>query len=319
MNFLPVSSDDLDNEETRIQASIIDSLWQEVSKKTEDPYLGLHFGETLATGGEGHFMFTIMKNCNTLREAIQSLIKYHRLMTDIIQPVLKIKGSDAIIEFEFSKNNPDVVRHIPESAMGLLSSVLLSTTNKGIHFRAIQFIHKKPGSTEEYERIFDCKPDFNSKHNSLIFNKNELERTFPLARREFLSYLKHYADTLEERIYDTLSIGDKAKLFIKKKILEGDEHTLTAFSESLSIGQRNVQIKLKEESTSFQEILDQVRKESAIHLLGRKNVLLIDIAFMLGYSEQSSFNHAFKKWTGKTPKEYRKELTWNCKSYISMP
>ena len=69
-----------------------------------------------------------------------------------------------------------------------------------------------------------------------------------------------------------------------------------------------VQIKLKEESTSFQEILDDVRKESAIHLLGKKDVLLIDIAFMLGYSEQSSFNHAFKKWTGKTPRQYRKEL-----------
>jgi AraC-like DNA-binding protein len=71
---------------------------------------------------------------------------------------------------------------------------------------------------------------------------------------------------------------------------------------------RSLQNKLSREGTTFQQLLDYSRKEMAKQYLKNPEMTLCDTAFMLGFSEQSAFNHAFKQWTGKTPKQYRQGL-----------
>ena len=64
--------------------------------------------------------------------------------------------------------------------------------------------------------------------------------------------------------------------------------------------------KLKTEGVSFHELVDKVRKEKALELLKKKQHSLSEIAFLLGFSELSSFSRAFKKWTGSSPVNYNK-------------
>ena len=71
---------------------------------------------------------------------------------------------------------------------------------------------------------------------------------------------------------------------------------------------RTLQLKLKEEGTSFRKLQDEVRKELAIGYLKDGNDSICEIALLLGFSDQSAFQHAFKRWTGKTPGEYRQKI-----------
>jgi AraC-like DNA-binding protein len=71
---------------------------------------------------------------------------------------------------------------------------------------------------------------------------------------------------------------------------------------------RNLQLKLKEEGTSFRILLDEVRKQIAIGYLKDGSESICEIALLLGFADQSAFHHAFKRWTGKTPGEYRSRL-----------
>ena len=82
---------------------------------------------------------------------------------------------------------------------------------------------------------------------------------------------------------------DKISFLLKKSILNGEECSLEAVAESFHISIRHLQNKLKDEGSSYQVLLDSVRKEIAVQLLGQENVFICDIAFMLGFSEQSSF------------------------------
>ncbi len=68
---------------------------------------------------------------------------------------------------------------------------------------------------------------------------------------------------------------------------------------------RQLQGRLKQEGTSYQKLLDQVREELAIGYLNKGDATLCEVAFLLGYSEQGAFNHAFKRWTGSTPGEFK--------------
>jgi len=76
----------------------------------------------------------------------------------------------------------------------------------------------------------------------------------------------------------------------------------------MAVSVRKLQNRLKEEGITYQHLLDQVRKEQAIYLLEEKHIPISEITHMLGYSEQSAFNRAFKRWVGATPGHYRSRI-----------
>jgi AraC-like DNA-binding protein len=88
--------------------------------------------------------------------------------------------------------------------------------------------------------------------------------------------------------------------------MQGEKPIADAVALDLAISTRHLQSKLKAEGTTYRHLLDQVRKELALDYLKRPEMTMFDIAFLLGFSEQSTFNHAFKRWTGSSPKEYQK-------------
>lgn len=88
--------------------------------------------------------------------------------------------------------------------------------------------------------------------------------------------------------------------------LKGKEPSLSNIAKKLGIGVRSIQLKLKEEGVTFQQLLEEIRKNLATKHLKEDKLSTIDIAYLLGYSEPSVFFRSFKKWTGQTPTFYRK-------------
>ncbi len=89
--------------------------------------------------------------------------------------------------------------------------------------------------------------------------------------------------------------------------LAQDRARLGAIAEELNLSQRTLQRKLSDAGASFQQVLDLTRKELAQGYLLQRDLGLADIAFLLGFQEQSAFNHAFKEWTGESPGSYREK------------
>jgi AraC-like DNA-binding protein len=77
-------------------------------------------------------------------------------------------------------------------------------------------------------------------------------------------------------------------------------------AKALAMSPRRLQQKLQSEQTGYRELLDHVRKETALRLLLNPDTTISEITFILGFSDQSSFTHAFQTWTGTTPGKYRK-------------
>lgn len=305
---MDLSEDLFRDENLRVPVEVVTRAWSEISRRIDDRFLGLHFGEAFGIHGERHFLFSLMKNCRTLKEALESLIRYHRLMTDAVQPRLSVQGDDAVIEVESAIQGGVIGRHVSESVLSLLATALRNIAGGDLDFTGVYFTHEGPGDTGEYERIFSLKPVFGSSGNRLLIRKDDLDRAFPLAHREFHGLIRHYAEALDKRAFGTATFVEDALLFIQKCILGGRDHSLGSVSRHFELGARQIQNRLRNEGTSYQMLLDNARKDISLHLLKEKDVLLIDIAFMLGYSDQSSFNRAFKKWTGGPPKDFKNSL-----------
>jgi AraC-like DNA-binding protein len=179
----------------------------------------------------------------------------------------------------------------------------------GPHFRAACL--NIPGSQPDkkflskLEEFFDCPIEFEQEHFSIIFKPQDLDFQLPSANAAL-------ARQNDEVILEVLSRIAKADVPMRMRLklmelLPTGDYSKEVVARELCFSVRTLHNKLAESGTSYQEILDQTRRELAEQYLRQDNMSVGDVAFLLGFSDFSNLSRAFKKWTGKTPTQYREQ------------
>ena len=161
-----------------------------------------------------------------------------------------------------------------------------------------------PTTVAEYERLYQCSVKFSMPYNEVKFDERYLNLSLPNANALTRQLLEEQCATQAIEILGPISFSEK----IRQKIKEVDDSkmpNLEEISAELHTTSRTIRRKLKMEGITFQEILTMELSKKSIQLLQTTNLTVEQIADRIGYGESSSFIHAFKRWTGKTPKYYR--------------
>ncbi len=127
-----------------------------------------------------------------------------------------------------------------------------------------------------------------------------------MANIDLARVLEQYAAKIAHKISNHREWTNRVIAYISREIIQGRKTDIVTVAKELAVSSRSLQAKLQKEGTTFRDCLDQVKKQIALDYLARPDSNLVDVAFLLGYSEQSSFNHAFKRWTGASPCNYLK-------------
>jgi AraC-like DNA-binding protein len=170
--------------------------------------------------------------------------------------------------------------------------------------RKIHFAHEAPARASEHSRIFGCRVVFASEANALVFEHDFVERAVPAADEKLYRVLKRH---MERMLGDAPRRDDLAGIVIRaigQAMAEG-EPKLKRIAARLAVSPRTLERRLKARGASYRALLDDTRKRFAVSYLSENRHSLSEIAFLLGYSEVSAFNRAFKRWTDSTPSEYR--------------
>ncbi|MEW6077438.1 MAG: AraC family transcriptional regulator [Thermodesulfobacteriota bacterium] len=288
----------------RLPAEQGHGLASEVLKLIYDPDIGLHLGEAFDFFMDA--MHVITFNSPTLGEALTNFCKYYPLMHDVAVPVFSQTGNTASLSLELQYQITDMneLRQFIEGHFAYYTNLLTRLTGKEVRLDSVQFIHPSPSSTKEHERIFKIPVLFSQQENKMTFSKKHLDLPVLVANVGILDTLKSYAEKLQKKIYREDLFSVQVETAIIQNLLSG-KTDIETISGQLAMSKRSLQIRLSKEGVKYQDILDKVKREHAIQLLEQSRIAIIDITFLLGYSEQSAFNRAFKKWTGFTPGEYR--------------
>ena len=123
--------------------------------------------------------------------------------------------------------------------------------------------------------------------------------------------MEHHATELLVKLDQRTSITEQVRRLLKIALNESTPRK-DNIAEQLGMTARTLQRKLQKEETSYQEILDELRKESALNLLKQDDLSLPEIAQKLGFTEPRSFHRSFKAWTGLTPGQYKNQLDSDC-------
>lgn len=187
--------------------------------------------------------------------------------------------------------------------MALLVSVLHRLSDQPPGILELSFQHPGPSDISEYLRIFRVRPRFSQKANRLLIERTFLERTISLADPVLLEMLETHARKILQ-IRDSYPGWSSRTVEILKEQMHGRLPALEATARRLGTGGRSLQARLKREGTSYRKLLDDVRREMALELMKNPDVPLCEIALLCGFAEQSSFTHAFRRWTGQAPGNY---------------
>jgi AraC-like DNA-binding protein len=164
--------------------------------------------------------------------------------------------------------------------------------------------HPEPNCSGRYYEFFKSPVIFNAPVASLAISLENADRILPSANEELAAFDDHlmsdYLLTLDKE--DLLT---QAKKIIVEHLPSGDA-TVDVVASELFYSSRNFQRALQKEGTTFTALLSECRMKLATQYIRDDKIDLTNLAFLLGFSELSTFSRSFKKWTGKSPSQYRK-------------
>ncbi len=287
--------------EGRIRVEQFGDLWDAVVSASGDPDFGLHFGATLRTPPEGSILFSVMLNCRSLGEAIEKLARYHGLMTDIVQ--LHLEREDNIAVYGLEAAGLD--RHYVEAMLCGQVLTLRYLTENQVRVCEVRFSHAHPQNIAELDRVFRCPLAFGQPRNEIVLRADDLSLPIFLANPALLDGLESLAQEMLAQLNPRAVWTERVGRVVSKMLLSGEKPLLDTVAYELAISARHLQNKLRDEGTTYRDLLEQLRRETALHYLQDSDSTICDIAFLLGYSDQSAFTNAFKRWTGHNPSDFR--------------
>jgi len=169
----------------------------------------------------------------------------------------------------------------------------------------VSFAHSPKGPLKKYEKFYKCPVRFNQPVTAFSFPADW--RDSPGANSDTLMFqtMIKFSQAYIEAINPEAHFTSRVKYQLETNMRLSNPLTLGVVAENLQDSPRNIQRNLKGEGTTFSEILDDVKKNNAVIYLKNSPKSLEEISYLLGFSNHSAFHHAFKRWTGLTPKEFR--------------
>ncbi|MBD2462146.1 AraC family transcriptional regulator [Oscillatoria sp. FACHB-1407] len=316
----------LQTPDQRIPWSLHLVLWREAVKQTGDDHFGLHLGESFNIANFGIPGYVLL-NCKTVGDVFEKLVRYTRLFCQITQIRFSKSSGTVFCECECDCNMADnwmssrnktggwmtgdlttcqleERRYLVECTFASLLALVKNLTGKRLRLSAAWFQYAPPAHLTDYERLFQTELHFAQPTNRLVFDAGCLDWSILSSNAALLPIFESYADAMLAALTPTQGYRQKVRQAIAQHLI-GELPTIQAIAYELAISVRHLQRELKVEGTSFQQLLDETRKELALQHLKNPATPIHDIAFLLGFSEPSAFNRAFKRWTGKTPGSYR--------------
>ena len=293
----------IDDPDGRIEIIQARALWTRAYEISNDPDLALHAAEALPFGAYKVIDF-LASSAPTIGDSLLSTSKYFPLINTAIELPIQV-GTEHV---QFGARAPSHPAALTRPyAEYLFAAVFLRTrTASGVAFplRAVEFIHPAPASSTEHERVFGCPVHFGAEACRMIIARSVWDTALPRANHGLFDLLNQHATLLLERLPAEPGLATDVRAAIASE-LRGGDIGLDHVAKKVGMSGRTLQRRLEALGVAYSDLVDEMRCAVSTSYLADRELALCEVAYLLGFSEQSSFTRAFKRWTGQTPTEYR--------------
>lgn len=307
-----LTEDDVQDSERLLSFDSLVRAWQFAMTLCKDPLLPLRRGERTHPADFG-ILGTLAQSAATLGEALELGVRYERIVNQsfvsslflqdghlcnrLEMPPLPVEQLRPVVEFDFSAQVSFGHFLMRESRQGTLGPV------------QVFFRHQAAGPVRFYQDYFGCPVHFGADHNQIILPMDVLSLRLPSADPSLLQRLREYVDERLARDPRPVSpLVQKIERLVIPRLAYGLPE-LKDVAVQLGVSVSTLKRRLSEQDTHYQGICDSLRHRLALQYVSEPDRSMVDIAFLLGFSELSTFYRAFKRWTGITPQQHRRLVT----------
>ena len=191
-----------------------------------------------------------------------------------------------------------------EATLASVASISREVSSRPFRPEAVYFKHEAPVSITDHEAYFGCAVHFSSDRDALLVSGGTLRTPNKLGDASISSFFDTHLAAEVSKLDDRIPLDRQVRDHVSTSLSEGVP-ALSDVARHLSMSGRTLQRRLSEQGYSYQTLVDESRRELAKRLLRQTDFSLIEVTFLTGFSEQSAFTRAFKRWAGQTPRSFR--------------
>ncbi len=302
-----ISLTDLNNLESRLAADKLATLMrhcnQKLGRRDFATEVAKHFHPSMF-----HALGYAMMSSSSLHDALERLARYKRVVSNTCTIEMTEQDNDLLFEMHID-TYPDSKRPVLETCLVetfLATIVTFARELVGSNMapKVVKFTAAKPDIDDGYlEAFFNCSVEYACESNSLTFSREVADTKLMVGNTIITQMHEKILDELLNRI-------DKDDLIYLVKTIIYRELPMGAPSQNdiakqLGMSLRNLQRKLVDKGTTYKDLLDTTRKKLALDYIRQQHISFSETGYLVGFASVSNFNRAFKRWTNKTPTEYR--------------
>lgn len=268
-----------------------------------DDFLGFHLAVPAEIREIG-LLYYVAASSETLGDALRQASRYSSIVNE---GVLLKYANDVGITFEYVGVSRHLDRHQMEFFATLLVRICRKLTGQRIVPERVRFTHQRDAASPEFVDFFGDNVEFGAVADDVMFAPSTGQLPVISADPYLNRILIKYCDeALALRPANLGSFRAAVENAIVPLLPHGKARTAEA-AQRLGVSQRTFARRLSLEGVTFSDVLEGLKSDLAQRYLADENLSISQIAWLLGYQEVSAFTHAFKRWTGKTPREARAE------------
>ncbi len=298
-----ITSQDLESNEFRLSTERTVELFQDIIALSGDLSFGLQVGREVKPGSLNSLGYALMSAKN-LEEALKIQKAFGGIISDSAELKISFKDEFIVVSYTVDDEDLDAVRPINDMFMSTIWNYSNWITRTDGKLHSITFNHSEPSYKDEYVKVFGIQPEFDQPFSSFVFDKKYLKDPLYQADESLNVLMQERSKNQLEKNKSNVSVY-AAVAYHARILMPVQRATLTLVAEKLNMSERSLSRKLKGEGYSFKAVLVSVRQALALEYLKNMALSVTDIASKLGYRDYSAFSHAFRSWTGYSPREFR--------------
>jgi AraC-like DNA-binding protein len=298
-----VTIEEADDPTTRLEARDQIKVLQFAAEELQDDLLGFHLAQSFDLREVG-LVYYVMASSEQLADALHNCERYSQINNEGVRLHFNLDRA-ATITLEYVKLDRRSDRHHLEFWLVTLVRICRKLTDDRIAPRRLKVRHFRADPPADFKTFFRADVEFGADADEIVFSAPVA--SLPIVGRDnYLNeLLRRYAEeALASRPRRRATVRSKVERILPQLLPHGGANA-SIVARQLGISSRTLSRKLRDEGASFAEILDELRAALARRYLKERELPASEIAWLLGYREVSSLTHAFRRWTGKTPRQFR--------------
>lgn len=300
---IDVSPELLTEERARIPATSYIAFSNYLTDMLDDESCGLMQQRTKP--GTFAMMCHAAISCSTLGKFLQRCADFNALVTDCIRIEITRDGERASYSVIAQQGMVDEDEYIVKVLLGIAHRLASWAIGQPLVLESVSIARERPSYANEYNFMFLAPIQFGQASNSIHFSANYLDMPIVRDEQDLEQFLSQASAQLMSSPDASRSLVTQVRSLVKNDV-NGQFPEFESIAESFHLTTATLRRRLRAQGSSYQQIKDDVRRDTAIYHLSRGALSMEQVAESVGFSEPTSFFRAFKRWTGVTPRVYIK-------------